>query len=183
MEQYYRMWFDLSSILLPKIASIQAVLNNSEYEKHVAKEVRDAFSVYGFCFNLAVMMNHKLAEGEYSGKIPFILDEGNPYAEAVRKAHLNMRRIQNEGLFLHVGGLYFDDDKSFGILQAADVVAWGARRYASGKAFPPGLEPILEIFKHGHNQESYKAEWLKMIGDNALRRAEMRIKKANEEEF
>jgi hypothetical protein len=155
-----------------KVASIAATLTNAEYEATVPIEVRRVFSVYGMCFNLAVVMNHKLAEGEYGGEIPFILDTGNPYTDHVREAHAAILQRQKEGSFLHAGDLFFDDDAEFGALQAADIIAWGARRLASGLSFPPGLEVIGDILAphNGHNENNWKAEWLKELRERLLRR-------------
>jgi hypothetical protein len=169
-----------------KIASLAATLTNAEYEQYVAKEIRDRFSVYAMCFNLVVMMNHKLAEGRYVGRIPFILDSGNPYAEHVRGAHAGALECQREQ-FLHVGGLFFEDDANLGVLQAADIIAWGVRRRASNRHFPNGLEPIACIFDSGHNENIWKPEWLKTLGEGLLReltaKQAMMSKETNEEEF
>src|SRR5450432_833410 len=64
-----------------KIASVSATLSNCEYEEHCPVEMRDKFSVYGMCFILAAEMNDRLAEGRYEGRIPFILDTGNPHTD------------------------------------------------------------------------------------------------------
>jgi hypothetical protein len=152
-----------------KIITIAAQLTISEYESCLPEKVKDKFSVYGMCFNLAAMANHKMAEANnYLGRIPFILDVGNPYADHVRKSHKALLGLQKEGPFLHAGGLYFDDDSVFGILQAADIVAWGARRKASGQHFPSGMEPIKSIFvpEDGHTDVEWKPEWLRDLGDN-----------------
>jgi hypothetical protein len=154
-----------------RIASLEAQLTNKDYETYFPKEAREKFGVYGSCFNLAVVMNHKLAEGKYDGRIPFILDAGNPYAEHVRKAHKAILQYQRDVGFLHAGGLYFDDDALFGVLQAADVIAWGARRRAAGLRFPPGYEPILEVITEGgHNEAAWTPELLKELGANIMRK-------------
>jgi len=161
-----------------RIASLEAQLTTRDYETYFPQEARDKFGVYGSCFNLAVVMNHKLAEGKYEGRIPFILDAGNPYADHVRKAHKAVLQYQNDVGFLHAGGLYFDDDALFGVLQAADVIAWGARRRAAGLAFPPGYEPITEIINEDvHNVAGYTPELLKELGENIMRKlAEEQVK-------
>ena len=163
-----------------KIASISATLSNSEYEENCPPELREGLGVYGMCFNLAVMISHKLADGRYEGRIPFILDAGNRYAEHVRGAHSAMLEFQKEK-FLHVGGLYFDLDIDFGVLQAADVIAWGVRREESKKTYPPGLEQIGELLlkEHAHHNNEWKAEWLADLGDWA--RAILKQKQESEE--
>jgi hypothetical protein len=153
-----------------KIASLAAILTNNEYETMIVQEIRDQFSVYAMCFNLMVVMNHKLAEGTYNGRIPFILDSGNPYADHVRQAHSAAIKFQREERFLNAGGLHFDDDANVGVLQAADVIAWGVRRSKSNKPFPAGFEPIPGIFDHGHNENPWTPELLKELGEGLLRR-------------
>lgn len=162
---------------------------NREYETYFPEEWRREFSPYGMCFLLALMTSHKLAEGQYSGRIPFILDIGNPYANHVREAHATALQMQKE-TFLHAGGLYFDDDAEFGVLQAADVIAWGSRRIASGGMFPPGMEPIAKILlkEQAHHEHPYKTEWLMKLGEalsNKLieLRAKEELERENEEDF
>ena len=136
------------------------------------------------CFILAVMTNHKLAGEKYAGRIPFILDTGNPLADHVRKAHAAMLDFQ-KGCFIHPGGLHFDDDTSFGVLQAADVIAWGVRRQESDKAFPPGLEQIGELLlkdQAPHNNE-WKSEWLATMSDWAIKVLEQNKSPDDGEEF
>ena len=155
-----------------KVGSMSATLTNAEYEAYIPQEIRHVFSPYAMCFNLAMMMNHKLAENVYQKKIPFILDIGNPYKEHIIQAHAAAVQMQRQGEFLHAGGLYFDDDAEFGTLQAADVIAWGIRRTASGLPFLPGTEPIGTIlsYEKDHRDNAWKAEWLEQLGDTLLRR-------------
>ena len=167
-----------------KIASIAASITNAEYEAIILREARHGFSLYGMCYLLVLEMNHKLAEGKYDGRIPFILDIGNPYADHIRQVHATALLVQKESRFLHAGGLYFDDDAEFGVLQAADIIAWGSRRVASGNPFPKGLEPVGEMLasERGHNEASWKAGWLRELSEGFLRIvAEM--KATNEKEI
>ena len=97
------------------------------------------------------------------------MDAGNPYAEHVRIAHRNFLQLQREGGSLHAGGLYFDDDAEFGVLQAADVIAWGVRRIASGLAMPPGMEPIQDLFDSNHSRADFKAEWMKLLTETFIK--------------
>ena len=153
-----------------RIASLAAVLTNQEYEAAIPLEIRNQFSVYAMCFNLIVVMNHKLAEGSYGSPIPFILDSGNPYAEHVRQAHAAAMRFQRQEHFLNVGSLQFEDDSTLGALQAADVIAWGVRRRLSRRPFPAGFEPIPQIFEHGHNESPWTQELLKELAEGLVRR-------------
>ena len=155
-----------------KLVSMSATLSNAEYKANVDEKVREEFSVYGMCFILSAVMNHKLAASKSYGKrIPFILDHGNPYKRHVVKAHATMIEWQKD-VFLNVGGLHFEDDKDLGILQAADVVAWGARRRTTGKTFGYSFEPVNDILKRqeGHGEADWKGEWLKQVSDAVMTR-------------
>jgi len=168
-----------------KVGSLSATLTNADYEKYIPKEARDIYSAYAMCFDLALMMNHKLAEAaHYEKKIPFILDTGNPYANHVRVAHKAALEMQKTEGFLHVGGLYFDDDAEFGSLQAADVIAWTIRRLASGFRLPPGMEPLTSIISYqaDHRDHVWETEWMKHTGGNILRRIEENKRKMEAEQ-
>ncbi len=168
-------------IMSHRIASIEAGITNAEYEATVMLEARKIFSAYAMCFGLAVEMNHQLAEGRYDGKIPFILDIGNPHSHHITQAHAAILAMQKEGRFCHAGRLYFEDDAEFGVLQAADVIAWGARRRTSNKPFPLGLEPIGEMLAaHGHNEASWKDEWLVELNSGLIKEVQ-RLEKLREE--
>jgi hypothetical protein len=154
-----------------KLFSVAAMLSNDEYKEHFPQEARDKFSVYGMCFNLIVMLNHRLAQHmEYSGRVPVILDTGNPHANHVREAHAAMIEDQKKR-FLHLGSLTFDDDRDFGILQAADVIAWGVRKSATGKPLPYPFAPISAILSQAarHFEHSWEVGWLKEVGAALLR--------------
>ena len=108
-----------------RIGTISASISNKEYQEILKTPIiGNTFSVYGMCFLLAAMITHRLAQVNlYDGKIPFILDSGNPYANHVRSAHASIVEIQRSGKSLHVGSLAFSEDQDFGILQAS------SRRY------------------------------------------------------
>ncbi len=156
-----------------KIYSLSASLTNAEYQDEVNKTIRDKSSVYAMCFLLALMMTHKIAEAHsYHDRIPFIVDVGNPYAEHVRASHAQAIRMQNEGTFLNVGGLHFEDDRDFGILQAADVIAWGARREATNISFGIPFSPVTRILERerGHARVSWKTQWMDKLSENVMLR-------------
>ena len=153
-----------------RVGTLEATLSPREYVDNLPKPIRDHMSIYGMCFSVAAVQNHRLAEtANYQGRIPFIMDAGNPYAEHVRIAHRNFLQLQREGGSLHAGGLYFDDDAEFGVLQAADVIAWGVRRIASGLAMPPGMEPIQDLFDSNHSRADFKAEWMKLLTETFIK--------------
>jgi hypothetical protein len=153
-----------------RVGSISASLSNDEYRTKLPSEVRKVFSVYGMCFLLSVFGTQVLAEGNsHTGKIPIIMDSGNPYAGHVRESHASIQQIQREaGHFLNIGALAFDDDEHFGILQAADMISWGARRRASNVSFSGGFAPIESIFadRTRHAEARWMPKWLTELGEH-----------------
>jgi Protein of unknown function (DUF3800) len=147
--------------------TIAATISNEQYKLHIVPEVRKRFSLYAMCFNFIIMMNHKLAENsKYDARIPFIMDVGNPYAGHVRDAHAFMLTRMQKQIYRHVGSLVFEDDKSFGVLQAADIIAWGTRRRLSNLGFPPGLEAINKLVSDPrHLRSNWEPRWLADLND------------------
>lgn len=150
-----------------RVGTISVSLPNDEYSKYVMKDVRDKFSVYGMCFTLTAVGTNIIAEKNHAtDRVPFILDSGNPYAEHVRKAHASIQIFQRAGMFQHIGSLTFANDIDFGILQAADVIAWAARRRATKIELGYAFAPIAALFEepNRHIEASWKTEWLQKLG-------------------
>lgn len=149
-----------------KAMTIVATIDNSQYSQFIPAEAREKFSLYGMCFHLAVMMNHRLCEAnKYSERVPFIMDAGNPYASHVRSSHEFIVKRYQKHLYLHAGGLFFDDDAVFGVLQAADLIAWCARRELHNLPFPPGFGPLEGISKN-HARADYSPDLLRQLGES-----------------
>jgi hypothetical protein len=158
-----------------KVGSLSCSISNADYHQHFSKEAREKFNVYGMCFLLTVVMNHGLADhNSYKEKIPFIMDSGNPYASQVRESHAYIiKELQNDAS-LHLGSLTFAEDTDFGILQAADVISWAARRRATKITLGDAFSPIEDIFKDEmkHLEASWRPEWIKQTWDRILKRIE-----------
>jgi hypothetical protein len=147
--------------------TFEVKITNEDYRKLLPQSVRDNFSLYAMCFLAAVMMTHKMAEREgMNYRIPFIMDTGNSHKGQIVNCHAFIIDRWQPVNFIHAGGLFFDNDKEFGVLQAADIIAWGARRKASGKHFPKGFEPILEILgDQYHESIDWQAQWIGTLGE------------------
>ncbi|MFZ3213792.1 MAG: DUF3800 domain-containing protein [Terriglobales bacterium] len=152
-----------------RVGSISASVSNAEYRKKVPAEARKVFSVYGMCFLLAAFGTQVIAAANsHHQRIPIIMDSGNPYADHVRKSHANIQQLQREHAeFLNIGALAFEHDTNFGTLQAADVIAWGARKRASRQSFRHGFGPIDQIFqdRRRHQEASWTPRMLTEVGE------------------
>lgn len=147
--------------------SVAASLSNEEYRTSVPEIARKMYSVYAMGFSLMAMLNHKLAEhNKYADPIPIIMDSGNPKRGQVTQIHGWMQKRFQKLHYMHLGSLTFDDDKVWGILQAADVIAWGTRRKSSNVPFGTGFAPINDMLsdEHYHAHQHWKQEWLVEFG-------------------
>lgn len=98
-------------ISLYRVGSISISLSNEEFKKNFSSQIRDKFGVYGMCFTLFAMAAHEAAKkNNYTERIPYILDDGNPYKHHVVAAHSNMLAFQRAGHDFNVGSLTLDDD-------------------------------------------------------------------------
>ena len=135
--------------------TMSASLKNQDVAAAFNKEIADKFSVYGVCFLRVAYLNHCLAvHNNYPHPIPFFLDTGNPHKNRVTAIHDLLVRVQRKGIFLHIGSLTFDDDTNFGVLQAADVIAWAERRRLSSIPLNYPFEPLQRIFA-SHSRHSW----------------------------
>ncbi len=152
-----------------KIYSLAATLEHCEYREAVHPVVRDGMSTYGMCFIAAVALSEHLAtHNQYTKKLPYVLDSGNPYAQHVLSAHEGMVEEQQKGSGLvHMGGLSFVKDEDLTPLQAADIVCWAVRRKATEKPFNNGFEPLeAAINPLTHSQANYPKHAMKAVSDD-----------------
>jgi hypothetical protein len=148
-----------------KLYSVGASITYAKYMEKLSPAIRDAMSVYGFCFILSAYAEHlRAVHNKYDKNIGFILDFGNPYAAHVLEAHAALKRWQDTKP-LNVGSLKFEDDKVVSALQAADLVAWSVRRRLTKSPFGNGFEPLLGIFDDAHSEVAWDGGWLQQLTD------------------
>ncbi len=131
-----------------RIITLVAPLDNRKHETFVSAEIRNYnFSVYFLAFLMAVTINHANAEHcGYQGNVDFILDAGNKFATHIEAAN---GPIHKEAGFegFQIGDIEFGTDSSILALQAADVIAWSARRRNAKKPFGhPHHTPLPTLF-------------------------------------
>jgi hypothetical protein len=143
--------------------------------------------LYGMCFVYMAVLNNKLASfNNYTGKIPYILDTGNAKKHQVVNAHGEISKMQKEeqDFFWNAGGLHFEDDRDFALLQAADLVAWGARRKEDQKRFPNGMEPINRLLSDElfHVSKHFEASLMKEWNDRIMESHRKRLSELSKRE-
>lgn len=170
----------VSLITIYRVGSISISLSNSDFKKNFPAKGRKKFGVYGMCFSLFVMATHGAAKSNhYTERIPYILDDGNPHKHHVLVAHSNIMKLQRAGEEFNVGSLTLDDDAVWGMLQAADLISWGARRRASALPIAKPFESINKIFRAKcHIEDGWRPEWLKQLGTHLVKLIDEEEKKS-----
>jgi hypothetical protein len=133
-----------------KVYSLSCCLGNSDYRSVFSDTTKRDHSQYELCFILAVIANASASElNNYDGPTSFVVDRGNPKAEHVRLGYEEIKRLVKQPDLppFNLGSLAFEDDEHQLALQAADLVAWGARRIASGAGFHHEFKSIEEMLR------------------------------------
>jgi len=143
--------------------TVPATVSTKEYKHYFSKP--DKLDLYSVCFVLLATAQGKHADSSgYEYNIPFLLDDGNDYKQAVERAHDFLVNNFQKSHPLHCGTLAFGDDKNNSALQAADVVAWAVRRRSAGDRFTHGYEPLLGIFEgKSHLEQAFEPDWMAEI--------------------
>jgi hypothetical protein len=147
-----------------KIHSVAVTLNHEQYNKMLSDKTKKEVSIYGLCFMLCAHQCFAMTQvNHYYGRMAFLMEEGNEFAEDVRRAHKGMMKMRKEGAtYISDGSLTFEP-KELSPLQAADIIAWGVRRKVSNVPIIKGFEPIVRIFDGKHIQNQYTDKLLNFI--------------------
>jgi hypothetical protein len=137
-----------------KTYSISVSVKNADFKKAISVEFyRKVLAPYAAAFVALCLLNAKNANAyDYPERIAYVVDEGSPFAEQLRVAHLIVRAYEKGcGLAVRTGSLTFADDAMVSALQAADLVAWSARRKFSGTGLINEFSPLNAVFEERFN--------------------------------
>ena len=134
-----------------KIMSISVAVNHAPYRDSVPVPVyREAVSPYASAFLYLARLNAVTAEhSNRPGKIAYLIDETRAFAEQIRRAHLLCKawEASHGSKVVRTGSLAFDSDDNVSALQAADLIAWAARRKFSGYGLTAEFSPLDEVLR------------------------------------
>ena len=144
--------------------SIAATLTTERYRQYFSGAFTEKeMGVYGMCFLvLAVMLGKHADATGYTEIIPFLMDTGNPYKQHVVDAHNFLTTTFQHTYPIHPGSLTFVSDTDDPAIEAADVIAWTARRKLVGQ-FNNGFEPLEEILAEQHMEQPLEDGWMDEI--------------------
>lgn len=154
-----------------KVYSISIAISQTEFATELPAQIRrDLIGPYALAFFSAVALNQAVAERiPYEGKIAYLLDEGFGYIDQLKEAHAVIVNIEKQSGRPHTGRLEFRSDDAVPMLQAADAIAWAARRRQLDGALREGFEPLNEALvedrRPSHAHVRIPPHGIKMLAD------------------
>lgn len=168
-----------------KLLSLVGKIRTDDFSASVDEFLQGHFGLYGMNFTLLAVMNTKLAANSgFDGVIPYVLDDGNSKNHHVVAAHSEIRKMQREEPEFNwrSGGLHFENDRDFALLQASDLIAWAARRKEDTGHLPRGMEPMWRIFRdeNKHCEKYFEPRLMKEMSDKIMTAHRQRLEEQNE---
>jgi hypothetical protein len=115
-----------------KIFSISVVVNHAPYRESVPIDIyREHVAPYTSAFIYLARFNAIHADhNNHPDRISYLVDETRTFAQQIRNAHTLLKAWEHSrgSGTIRTGGLAFDSDVNVSALQAADLIAWSARR-------------------------------------------------------
>jgi hypothetical protein len=140
-----------------KLYSTSVAVSGADFNSLLSEEVRKSLiGPYALGFFTTILTHHNMSSTSLlfaAERITCVVDTGFPFSEQLVKAHasiIDLHKAKGQACF--VGSLRFDKDDQVPALQAADVIAWAARRReVSGLAdeFEP-LKGVVGGDRHFH---------------------------------
>ena len=140
-----------------KFFSISVGVSQADFNAALTEDIRrKLIGPYAFAFFSAILANRSICDQSTQYKkqtISYLLDSGSAGTGQLLAAHGIIANLEKtKGDFRNVGSMTFDTDDRVSALQAADVVAWSARRRANGILegdYSP-LNEVLSVPSHSH---------------------------------
>jgi hypothetical protein len=120
---------------------------------------KDILSPYALAFCCAVLMNQGIGQRkDHQSRVAYLIDKGCAHPDHLQNVHSLIQDLekQRDG-FRYTGAIAFDRDDNHPALQAADVIAWAARRREVYGALTDEYAPLGDVLlpaphkpPHGH---------------------------------
>ena len=133
-----------------KVYSVSVGIPQPDFRAAMPEEVRkELIGPYALAFFCAVMINQgvaRLISDKETVVMAYLVDHGSSHADQLLAAHgLLQKREAAAGGFRHTAAIGFDTDDRVSALQAADVIAWCARKRQISGALTKEFEPLNEV--------------------------------------
>lgn len=139
-----------------RLYSLSVAVPQVDFRSLLSADVcRQLIGPYAMAFFCVVMQTHDIAARSafYAEPVSYLIDTGFAFQNQLTQAHraiVESYRKKREDCF--VGAMAFDSDDRVPALQAADMIAWAARKRAIDGDLPPQFIPINELFKDFHSE-------------------------------
>jgi hypothetical protein len=141
----------VSIINARKIYSISIAVNHAPFRESVPVKVyREYVSPYASAFLYLARFNAIHANhSNHPDRIAYLVDETRSFAEQIRMGHVLCKawEASHDPKIVRTGALAFDSDDNVSALQAADLIAWSARRSLSGDGLLNEFSPLKEVLR------------------------------------
>jgi hypothetical protein len=140
-----------------KLYSVSAGIPNTEFNALIPEEVRKRligpYALAPFC---AIQMNQYVARKaqDHDLMISYLIDSGSSYPEQLLRAHGVLLEHERSKGVSHTGAIGFDTDSHVSALQAADIIAWSARRREVYGALEGDFAPLAAVLEENHDPSS-----------------------------
>jgi hypothetical protein len=134
-----------------RLYSISLAIPKVDFKQLVAPDIsKELMQPYTMAFFMAVMTNNAVATVHgFDDRIAYLVDHGS-FDDQLNEAHkLVLEWEMVTKLSSHTGPMTFDNDDNNNALQAADVIAWVARRRRDAALTLGGeFTPLQKLFDH-----------------------------------
>ena len=134
-----------------KVFSISVVVSHAPYRESVPIDIyREHAAPYTSAFIYLARFNAVHADhSNHPDRIAYLVDETRTFGEQIRRAHALVKAWEHShgSGVIRTGALAFDSDDNVSALQAADLIAWSARRELSGDGLLNEFAPLKEVLR------------------------------------
>jgi hypothetical protein len=132
-----------------KLFSVSISLPQTDFMELIPEQARkELIGPYAFAFFCAVMLNQGFAAriSDKETSMAYLVDDGCAGKDQLVAAHsILLKRERSLGKHRHTGTMGFDTDERISALQAADVIAWCARKRQLDGALTEEFAPLNEV--------------------------------------
>lgn len=135
-----------------KLYSISISIPQAQFGELMPEVSKEIISPYALAFCCAVLMNQGIGKNtEHMTRLAYLIDKGCAHRDHLENIHTLVQNLEKErGEFRYTGAIAFDQDNNIPGLQAADVVAWSARRREVYGQLTDEFAPLEEVLLADH---------------------------------
>jgi hypothetical protein len=151
-----------------RLYSVSVSVPQVDFRALLSEEVRrNLIGPYAMAFFCTVLNNQEVSSRSsfYAAEpIAYIVDKGFSFSDQLTAAHAAVIKAHRaEGRSSFIGAITFDSDDRIPALQAADVIAWSARKRVLDGRLPDGFAPLEELFASFHAAIRLDARAINML--------------------